>query len=363
MTDFYQILDIPPDSSAERIKEQYRFLANAWHPDKFANPAQKARAQEKIKDINEAYQVLSNAAKRRQYDAERAQGQAGSQERDSPQREAEEARAQAARRQKEAAEREQNDREQPAASSQRRSTKNKRKPKEKPKVTNAQRGMVLLMWLLFIGGCYLVNAIRNPNASATEAPAGPLERLDGEYFNEVVDGEILLIDCSIDWESCRESQLRDGAYYDGYQSATVESSSINGQFSIKKVFLVFDTTLIPSNAIITAASLVFFVNGEVTGDSSVVITPFTGELTANREDFPTLDNFALGVGSITTASWYEIGLDVSYGSILPGNYTRLAIIHNYDFTDQMPNTRNLITIATQESGEFSPLLWVNYYVP
>ncbi len=72
MKDYYQILEVPPNASQERIKEQYRFLVHAWHPDKFPNPAQKAKAEEKIKEINEAYEVLSNPTKRAQYDRERS---------------------------------------------------------------------------------------------------------------------------------------------------------------------------------------------------------------------------------------------------------------------------------------------------
>jgi curved DNA-binding protein CbpA len=68
MKTYYQILEIEPDASEERIKEQYLFLAQAWHPDKFSKADQKARAEEKIKQINAAYDVLRNPAKRAEYD-------------------------------------------------------------------------------------------------------------------------------------------------------------------------------------------------------------------------------------------------------------------------------------------------------
>ena len=71
MKDYYDILDVSTDASLENIKEQYRFLVQAWHPDKFPSPAQKAKAEEKIKEINGAYEVLGNPAKRAQYDRER----------------------------------------------------------------------------------------------------------------------------------------------------------------------------------------------------------------------------------------------------------------------------------------------------
>jgi hypothetical protein len=65
---YYEVLDVPSDASPQAIKEQYRFLLHAWHPDKFPNPQQKLRAQERTKEINEAYEILSDPQKRRQYD-------------------------------------------------------------------------------------------------------------------------------------------------------------------------------------------------------------------------------------------------------------------------------------------------------
>ncbi len=71
MRDFYEILEVPTNATQDKIKEQYRFLVQAWHPDKFPNPAQKEKAQEKLKVINEAYEVLGDTVKRAQYDLER----------------------------------------------------------------------------------------------------------------------------------------------------------------------------------------------------------------------------------------------------------------------------------------------------
>ena len=70
MKDYYAILDIDPIATADDIKAQYRFLMQAFHPDKFTSnsPLQKAKAEAKAKEINEAYGVLSNHANRAEYD-------------------------------------------------------------------------------------------------------------------------------------------------------------------------------------------------------------------------------------------------------------------------------------------------------
>lgn len=63
--DYYQILGVSKDASQEDIKKAYRRLARKYHPD--LNPGDKA-AEEKFKEINEAYAVLGDPQKRAEYD-------------------------------------------------------------------------------------------------------------------------------------------------------------------------------------------------------------------------------------------------------------------------------------------------------
>lgn len=68
MEDYYRILDLSVDASQEEIKEQYRLLIQAWHPDRFGKVSQKAKAEQRTKAINEAYTILGNPDKRAEYD-------------------------------------------------------------------------------------------------------------------------------------------------------------------------------------------------------------------------------------------------------------------------------------------------------
>jgi curved DNA-binding protein len=63
--DYYQILGVAKNAAPEAIKKQYRKLAMEYHPDRNKDNPQ---AEEKFKDINEAYAVLSDPKKRKQYD-------------------------------------------------------------------------------------------------------------------------------------------------------------------------------------------------------------------------------------------------------------------------------------------------------
>ncbi|XP_026297955.1 dnaJ homolog subfamily B member 6 isoform X3 [Apis mellifera] len=66
MVDYYKVLEVQRTATSGDIKKAYRKLALRWHPDK--NPENLEEANKRFKEISEAYEVLSDDAKRRTYD-------------------------------------------------------------------------------------------------------------------------------------------------------------------------------------------------------------------------------------------------------------------------------------------------------
>src|SRR4051794_21111385 len=72
--DYYTVIGVPASATQEEIKKAYRKLAAKHHPDKNQNDP---KAADRFKEISEAYQVLGDADKRKQYDQMRQLGAFG----------------------------------------------------------------------------------------------------------------------------------------------------------------------------------------------------------------------------------------------------------------------------------------------
>ena len=66
--DYYAILQIRLDAEPEVVEGAYKRLIAKYHPDKVRTPEERPRFEQKAKDINEAFEVLKDTTKRRDYD-------------------------------------------------------------------------------------------------------------------------------------------------------------------------------------------------------------------------------------------------------------------------------------------------------
>ena len=69
MSDYYVLLNVARDANAAAIRSAYARLARDNHPDRFTNPEEKKRAEDRFTEITAAFNTLSNERDRREYDA------------------------------------------------------------------------------------------------------------------------------------------------------------------------------------------------------------------------------------------------------------------------------------------------------
>jgi len=171
MEDYYTLLGVSQTSTLDEIKERFRFLAQAYHPDKFGSPNQKTQAEEEFKKINAAYQVLSDPVKRANYDRVRLSRTTFSDEdlRRKQQADAESSRTQAAtayrRAQKEETEKEEAERER-----QKQEQAYANKPHTAEERKGRERKLSLLVILAVIGGPLLLWLVGSRKAITNGQP-------------------------------------------------------------------------------------------------------------------------------------------------------------------------------------------------
>jgi hypothetical protein len=177
------------------------------------------------------------------------------------------------------------------------------------------------------------------------------------------DGEILNINCS-NWQECR-SATSGSNHWAGLVVGTVGSTYNASGYTIQRLFLNFDTTGIPANAIINMAAVHLFTGEYQNGLQSIILVPSTAHIPLTSSDFGRIQfSSAGGIKLIAPNTFTSIYLnDVGKAWISKGGITELALIHEYDFNNITPTSTNDTLIKLTENTLYPPVLEIVYSIP
>ena len=183
-------------------------------------------------------------------------------------------------------------------------------------------------------------------------------------YSNLEDGEALYSNCTPGWTACRNSSTGN-ARWAGLQVSTVGATYNSGGYQIQRAFLYFDTSSIPSNAIITDGKLMLYAGQWQNGSKIIHLVRSIAGIPLTAADYGRI-SFESG-GSVAFPApynWATINLNQAALSwIAKGNTTKLALIHDKDLANIAPTVTNDVLIATAEDTAHKPYLVLTYYLP
>jgi hypothetical protein len=177
------------------------------------------------------------------------------------------------------------------------------------------------------------------------------------------DAEIGNIQCKQAWAECARPQ-RGNYLVTNYQWGTVSADKYDDGFNIRRIFLNFNTELIPSNAVITGATLHVYAGAYLTGATRLQVFASTAETPPTHADFPRIVEPALGTGQPDRNAWLSIPLNEDgLQKIAKEGRTKFVLAHALDLGGVPPQEPNNVLVALSESGGYAPYLVVDYHTP
>lgn len=178
------------------------------------------------------------------------------------------------------------------------------------------------------------------------------------------DAEIGNIECA-QWLPCHNASAGN-FFLGGYANATVESTfdSTRQVYNLKRIFLFFDTSALPDQAVITRATLRFYSGPWQSGNTAVHVVASSAGFPPDAGDFGALTYASGGTATPGANQWAEISLNSgALAWIHPTGRTSLALIHALDLANTTPTTPNSLLIALGENTANGPALVITYTLP
>ena len=178
------------------------------------------------------------------------------------------------------------------------------------------------------------------------------------------DGEVGDINCNA-WESCRSAAHGNFAANNNFYASVEASDDSDAEvYNIKRIFLLFNTSSIPPNAHVISATLRFY-TGPYQNGSRVHVVLSQQDTNLSNNDFGRVSFTSLGSKVLATPyTWVETPLPASiYSSLIVSGTARLALMHDLDLTNTLPEEINNVLIVMSEDENHPPTLIIRYSPP
>ncbi|MEW5868517.1 MAG: hypothetical protein AB1894_04525 [Chloroflexota bacterium] len=189
--------------------------------------------------------------------------------------------------------------------------------------------------------------------------------IEKTIYGQTTDGEVLNLNCS-DWLTCRNASSGNARWQD-MTVGTVGAgfSSSNSTYLVERVFLFFDTSIIPSNANISSATLHLHSGQFLNGNNKIHMVPSTALIPLSISDFSRFSFISGGaVTPISPNAWMTVNFNsTALGWIVKNGLTKLALLNDLDLYNITPTSSNDVLVGLGEDSLYKPYLTIIYTLP
>lgn len=181
-------------------------------------------------------------------------------------------------------------------------------------------------------------------------------------YGDEADGELGRLFCE-DWEECRDNSS--GNYLvQGYPFGTISVGFEAPYFDIRRIFLYFDTSALEPNVVIEDATLWYYSGSVQSGDTLLHVVRSTAGIPLSRDHYDDVQFQSGGSATSAANAWVSIGLNAAgLDWIARGGVTKLALVHDKDLNNVVPDAHNDTSVALTENLDQRPFLTLTYYLP
>ncbi len=168
-----------------------------------------------------------------------------------------------------------------------------------------------------------------------------------KFYSLADDGEISKTGQAT-WSEARDATVGSGMYT-GTVENTIASSLSGGLYSVYRIFMFFDTTAIPAGVTIKEVKLIYYAGFWQTNSPKFYVVASTANKPMTTDDFDQRGSVSFGSDTPPTASWRTINFNQSgIDAIVKGGITKLALIHDNDYTNTAPTVANDLVVRMTE---------------